>query len=148
MKEDAFVGLALTGYAEVAINSIIYIGSCVLHFLGHIEHKILGRLFDRDIMGITIHASHIAMYDPLLIAAEFTIGNTCHSRKLTGCIKSTERSPMVVSTKIDILIGMFSQCGVYINRFHSRFQVVVNILDGRPLGTSSFANLIRAVELC
>ena len=53
----------------------------------------------------------------------------------------------MVSTQVDILVGMLTQGRVHINGFHPWIKVCHYITDGRQLGISAALRLVGTIEL-
>ncbi len=51
----------------------------------------------------------------LVVMAEILERNACNGCKLLGCIKGSQRRPMMVRAGIDIFRGMSSEDGIDIN---------------------------------
>ena len=123
VEELALESLAHARDVIVFVDGIWRIIRVILHPIGLVIDKILRSILDGHVLGIGIHASHIAMHHLSGVAVQILERHFGHTGKFLGGIKCAQWCPMMVSAQIDVFVGMFAQCGIYIHSQHTTIEL-------------------------
>ena len=145
LEIDATARMTFADDAIVLVDRVVNVGGRVGDVARHVVDEVFGGIFERNVLGIGIHAAHIAVNDFAIVGAEGAEGDAGDLGKGLGGVESAEGCPVVVGAEVDVLSGVLAEGSIDINGLDAGIEEGVGGTDVGVLRTRDAARFVGAV---